>query len=142
MKRYFPGLNLQATKADDASQEVYLAQVERVRHRYHFQKPYLQISLVVREPQQFSGKLLSGRLYCTPRALWKLRWFLKDFGYDAELMRRDELDEKALVGLRGIVKVSQIAFNGDYYLNFDGFAPTSEWQQILGTQSKEKQQSV
>jgi hypothetical protein len=28
---------------------------------------------------------MTGRLYCTPGALWKLNWFLRGFGYDSEL---------------------------------------------------------
>jgi hypothetical protein len=46
------------------------------------------------------------------RRRWKLNWFLRDFGYDAELLERDEVDEKQLVGLRGVIKISHIAFNG------------------------------
>jgi hypothetical protein len=131
MKRYLPGLNLQPKTAGSASEEIYLVQVERARHRYHFQKPYFQISFIVLDPQPFSGKILTGRMYCTPRALWKLRWFLKDFGYDAELLQRDELDEKSLIGLRGVVRVSHVVHNGEEYLNFDGFAPASEWPQLV-----------
>ena len=47
-----------------------------------------------------------GRLYCTERALWKLNWFLRDFGYDPELFSRDQVDEKALLNLRGVVRTS------------------------------------
>ena len=52
------------------------------------------------------GNTFSGRLYCTPKALWKLDWFLRDFGYDTELLGHDEVDEKHLVGLSGVVKIS------------------------------------
>src|SRR5689334_19892912 len=106
MKRYFPGLSEHAAKDNNNDgQEAFLVQVERARHRYHFQKPFYQISFVVLEPRRCVGKILSGRLYCTPRALWKLRWFLKDFAYDADLIQREELDEKALTGLRGVIKI-------------------------------------
>ena len=44
----------------------------------------------------FAGRMISGRLYCTAKAMWKLGWFLRDFLYDPELFRRDEVDEKAL----------------------------------------------
>ena len=30
-----------------------------------------------------------------PKALWKLDWFLRDFGYDTELLGRDEVDESS-----------------------------------------------
>jgi hypothetical protein len=56
------------------------------------------------------------------RTLWKLNWSLRDFGYDAELLERDEVDEKQLVGLQGVIKISHIAFNGSSLLRFDGFA--------------------
>ena len=69
-------------------------------------------------------------MYCTPKALWKLRWFLRDFGYDPDLLGRDEVDEKALVGLRGIVRISRTTLNGRSFLNLGGFAPASEWEDL------------
>ena len=49
---------------------------------------------------------MSGRLYCTPRAMWKLSWFLRDFGYDSEPLGKNAIDDKALVDLRAVVKVT------------------------------------
>ena len=40
-----------------------------------------------------------------------MNWFLRDFGYDTEMLGRDEVDETA-VGLKGVVKISHIFFNG------------------------------
>jgi hypothetical protein len=31
--------------------------------------------------------------------LWKLNWFLRDFGYDTALLGRDEVDEIQMTGL-------------------------------------------
>jgi hypothetical protein len=73
---------------------------------------------------------LTGRLYCTPKALWKLNWFLRDFGYDTELLGRDEIDDKAVVGLQGAVRTSRITFSGRSFLNLDGFAPAAEWEEL------------
>ena len=39
-------------------------------------------------------------LYYTEKALWKFSWFLRDFGYDAELLRHDEVDVRALMNFR------------------------------------------
>jgi hypothetical protein len=39
-------------------------------------------------------------------------WFLRDFGYDTELVGRDEIDEKQLVSLKGVVKIRHIDLNG------------------------------
>ncbi|SPF48202.1 hypothetical protein SBA1_820004 [Candidatus Sulfotelmatobacter kueseliae] len=62
--------------------------------------------------------------------MWKLNWFLRDFGYDAELLGRDEVDERQLVGLQGVVKISHIVFNGASLLGLDGFAPAGRWEEL------------
>ncbi len=74
--------------------------------------------------------LLSSRLYCSPKTLWKLNWFLRDFGYDAELLGRDEVDETQLVGLKGVVKISHIDFKRASLLRLDGFAPADRWEEL------------
>ena len=65
--------------------------------------------------------------------MWKLNWFLRDFGYDAELLGRDEVDESQLVGLQGVVKISHIVLNGTSLLRFDGFASASRWEELSPT---------
>ena len=56
----------------------------------------------------------------------------KDFGYDTELMDKDEIDDKALVGLKGIVKISHVIVHGLSLLNLDGLAAgKSSRRQIL-----------
>ena len=72
--------------------------------------------------------LFFSRLYCTERALWKLHWFLRDFGYDADLLNRDQVDEKALLNLRGVVRTSHKTFNGRSYQNLDFFGPAGDWE--------------
>jgi len=62
--------------------------------------------------------------------MWKLNWFLRDFGYDTELLNKDEIDDKALVGLRGIVKISHVAVHGLSLINLDGFAPAEGWKEL------------
>lgn len=65
-------------------------------------------------------------------SLWKLTWFLRDFGYDSDLLGHDEIDDKNLVGLRGVVKISHTVLNGTTLLNLDGFAPASQWEELSG----------
>ncbi len=55
---------------------------------------------------------------------------MRDFGYDTELLGRDEIDDKSLVGLRGVVKISHVVVNGTSLLNLDGFAPASQWEEL------------
>jgi len=107
-----------------------LVRVERAHHRWDSRKPFYLLRFAILEPKELTGYSVSGRLYCTPRALWKLNWFLRDFGYDIELVGRDEIDDKNLVGLRGVIKISHTVVNSTSLLNLDGFAPACEWEQV------------
>jgi hypothetical protein len=109
---------------------VYLVRVDQVRYARERQKPFYSIRFAVVEPAALAGHALAGRLYCTPKALWKFSWFLRDFGYDAELFGREEIEDKALVGLSGVVKVSHTVVNGRSLLNLDAFAPAAAWAGI------------
>ncbi len=104
--------------------------MQRVYFRRQAQKPYYTLSLAVLEPGRFARHVISSRLYCNPKALWKLNWFLRDFGYDTEMLGRDEVDETQLVGLRGVVKISHIFFNGTSLPRLDGFAPAGRWEEL------------
>jgi len=131
MKRRIQGLSEVARSSADAVPDgVFLVRVDKAQYRWHRQKPFYLLKLSVLEPREFAGHTISGRLYCTPKALWKLGWFLRDFVYDPELLGREEIDERALLGLRGIVKISQTTVNGTALLNFDGFAPASQWEEL------------
>ena len=131
MKRQISGLHAaDRCAADQIPDGVFLVRVQRVQFLRQAQKPYYTVILAVLEPSRFAGHILSSRLYCSPKALWKLNWFLRDFGYDTELLGRDEVDETQLVGLRGVVKISRIDFNGNTLLRFDGFAPIGRWEEL------------
>jgi hypothetical protein len=131
MKRYVSGLS-QASVApvEGLPNGLFLVRVERAQYRWHAQKPYFALVFSVLEPKALAGNRFTARLYCTPKALWKLNWFLRDFGYDAELLDRDEIDDKNLVGLSGVVKVSHAVVNGTSLLNLDAFAPASHWEAL------------
>ena len=51
-------------------------------------------------------------------------------GYDPDLLGRDEVDEKALLGLRGIIRTSRTLLNGRCFLNLEVFAPAGEWEEV------------
>jgi hypothetical protein len=59
-------------------------------------------------------------------------------------MGREEVDEKALMGLRGIVRISRTTLNGRAFLNIGGFAPASEWEElsVSATNSQEMGRDV
>ena len=127
MRRRIPGLHEQSS-GSEVPDGIFLVRVERASYQYHPHKPYFALQFSVLQPQPWIQNTISGRLYCTPKALWKLSWFLRAFGYDQELLGREEIDEKALVGLRGILKVCRRTVNGRPLLNLDGFAPAGGWE--------------
>jgi len=131
MNRRVPGL---ADTIRDSGPEVpdgvYLAQVEHAQHRWQAQKRFYLLRLSILEPRAFAGRSIVSRLYCTLKATWKLGWFLRDFLYDPELLSHDEIDERALRGLTGVVKISHTVVNGISLVNFDGFAPASQWEEL------------
>src|SRR5207237_10286636 len=134
MRRYFESLRPADRSAIDSVPDgLFLVRVDRVQYRWHAQKPYYQIRFAVLEPKHLGECLITGRLYCTPRAMWKLTWFLRDFGYDTELLGKDEIDDQALVGLQGVLKVSHAIVHGISLLNLDGFAPLSRWKELSPT---------
>jgi hypothetical protein len=130
MKRHIPGLHREATNGEEILEGIFLVRVDRAFYRWHPQRPFFVLRFAVLEPKEHEGHILTGRLYCTPKALWKLNWFLRDFGYDQDLLGRDEVDEKALLGLRGVLRVSRAVVNEHYFLNLDGFAPAEEWEEV------------
>src|SRR5215469_8364152 len=130
MKRLIEGLHSGSSRQDDFLEGAFLARVDRVYFRWHPQRPFYVLRFAVLEPSEHQGRSFTGRLYCSRKALWKLRWFLRDFGYDRDLMGRDEVDEKALVGLQGIVRISHTTLNQRTFLNLGGFAPASEWEEL------------
>src|SRR5579862_9429212 len=132
MKRRFPGLH-QAAQPAEVPDGLYLVRVHKAQYRWHAQKPFYAVQFTVLESKPFAGSLISGRIYCTEKALWKLSWFLYDFGYDSDLLGHDELDEKRLVGLTGVVKITHTTVNGTSLLNFDGFAPAPRWEELSGS---------
>jgi hypothetical protein len=131
VKRRIQGLNeTGGASAEEVPDGMFLVRVDRAQYRWHPQKPFYALRLSIVEPREWAGNSISGRLYCTSKALWKLGWFLRDFAYDPELLGRDEADEKAMAGLRGIVKISRTVVNGRSLLNLDGFAPASQWEEL------------
>jgi hypothetical protein len=131
MRRRFQGLHqADASTASEVPDGLYLVQVTRAQYRWHAQKPFYSLRFSVLEPRAWVGRLFAGRMYCTSKALWKLNWFLRDFGYDTDSLGRDEIEDKHLVGLKGIVKISHTVLNGNALLNLDGFAPASQWEDL------------
>ena len=130
MRRRIQGLHEAARSAAGVPNGLFLVRVERAQYRWQVQKPFYLLRFAVLEPLPFAGRSITGRLYCTSKSLWKLTWFLRDFGYDTDLLSRDEIDEKSLIGLQGVVKISHAVLNGISLPNLDGFAPAGQWEEL------------
>ena len=128
MKKIVHGLNNLTSKPPSVPEGFYLVRVRRAFQRESNAKPYLALQLEVLEPAGSAGQNIHTRLYCTPRALWKVSWFLQDFGYDRQLLASDQLDDRGLRDLKGVVKVSHHDLNGRVVVNLDGFAPALNWR--------------
>jgi hypothetical protein len=142
MKRHIPGLHREDHKGEDILEGIFLVRVERAFYRWHPQRPFFVLRFAILEPKDLLGHFVTGRMYCTPKALWKLTWFLRDFGYDRDLMGRDEVDEKALIGLSGVLRTSCTTLNGRSFLNLDGFAPAGEWEELCAPNDPEAAHDV
>ena len=131
MKRRFQGLHqADQSAACEIPEGLFLVRVQSAQYQWHARKAFYLVRFSVLEPLPFEGKNFSGRLYCTSKAMWKLGWFLRDFLYDQELFSADQVDERALHGPVGVVKVSHTVVNGVSLVHFDSFAPAGQWEQV------------
>jgi hypothetical protein len=136
MRRRIQGLHeTDLSNVDGIPDTLYLVRVDRAQYRWHARKPYYALRFGVVGPSHFAGRSITGRIYCTQKALWKLTWFLRDFGYDPELIGHDEVDEKSLLGLRGIIKISHAVVNCTSLFKLDGFAPAAQWDELSPSSS-------
>jgi hypothetical protein len=142
MKRRFDGLHESSSSVEDVPEGLFLVRVVRAQYRWHAQKPYYTLRFTIVEPSSYAGRAIAGRLYCTAKALWKLNWFLRDFGYESDLLGQDEIDDQHLLGLRGVVKISHVIVNGTRFTNLDGFAPASQWAELLASPSETSRPEV
>ena len=130
MRRRIPGLHSEQQDLINNLEGFFLVRVERASYRWHPQKPFLTLRFAILEPASAEPRSFSGRIYCSERALWKLNWFLRDFGYDVDLLNRDQIDEKALLNLRGVVRTTFTRVNGHSFQNLEAFAPAAEWEAL------------
>ena len=143
MKRRFQGLSdTSRPAADEVPDGIFLVRVEGAKYCWDASKPYYLIRFSIQQPQEFSSRSITSRIYCTPKALWKLSWFLRDFGYDTELFGRDEIEDKSLIGLMGVVKISHVARHAISLLNFDAFAPASQWNELSSSNTEPRASGV
>ena len=105
MRRRIPGLQQRSQNGLEVPEGTFLTRVDRVLYCHHWQKPFFSVRFVILKPEEFGGRTISGRLYATQKALWKLNWFLHDFEYDADLLDHEEVDEKALVVLFSLCRL-------------------------------------
>jgi hypothetical protein len=124
-----PGLS-QPSERIPLVEGVYRARVVRFEPAGHAPKPCRAAMFLILEPAPYAGRHVRTRLYCHDRALWKLRWFLNDFNYDAELLAADELVDRRVVGLEGVIRLAYWGNDGHRRLDVQGFAPSERWDDL------------
>ena len=129
MRTHIQGLN-QVNERKPLVEGQYRARVVKFEPAGHAPKPCRMATFLILEPDSFSGRHVKTRLYCHERALWKLRWFLSDFGYDPELLAAEELDDRRVVGLEGVIRLSYWGLNGTRRLDVQGFAKLERWEEL------------
>jgi len=130
MRMKVRGLNL-PNERKSLLEGPYLARVVRFEPAGHAAKPCRAATFLVLDPGPYSGRYIRTRLYCHDRALWKLRWFLRDFGYDQDLLVAEELDDRQVIGLEGVIRLGFWGNNGQQHLDVQGFAPKEEWVELV-----------
>ena len=59
----------------------------------------------------------------------------------AETRAVDQIDEKALFNLRGVVRTSHVTLNGRTFQNLEAFAPAADWEELSCSEPSEGQQT-
>jgi hypothetical protein len=129
MKRQILGLS-SSSSVGEIADGVYLVKVQRAHYRWHKHTPFYELGFCILEPKAFVGGAIIARLQCSPKALWKLAWFLRDFRYSQELLERDEVDPRVVVGLQGVVQFSREIVSGRSTVNLESFAPAADWEHL------------
>ena len=141
MRTKIPGLN-QTRESVPLVEGQYRARVVKFEPAGHAAKPCRAATFRILEPAPYAGRHVRTRLYCHERALWKLRWFLSDFQYDPELLASEELDDRRVVGLEGVIRLSYWGSNGQRRLDVQGFAPSERWEELSRPVEAETQVSA
>jgi hypothetical protein len=129
MRTKIQGLS-QASERIPLVEGLYRARVVRFEPAGHAAKPCRAATFLILDPPPFAGRHVRTRLYCHERALWKLRWFLSDFGYDADLLAAEELDDRRVVGLEGVIRLAYWGSDGHRRLDVQGFAAAERWAEL------------
>ena len=108
---------------------LFLVRIVRTQYRWHRRNFFYEIRFAVLKPKQLIGTFITSRLDCSPKAMWKVSWFLREFRYDPELLRSGEVDDQALVDLWGVIKVSHAIVRGVTVFQLDAFSSADRWEE-------------
>jgi hypothetical protein len=124
VKRRIAGIGIRAEALDPALAGLFLVRVASAR----FRRQRCTLHLDVLEPEEHTGLQIQTTLELSEDRLWKLAWLLKDFNYDAKLLSIDQVDPARMVGLIGVVKISEGDLVSGRSYRIDACAPAVSWQ--------------
>ena len=107
-------------------------------HDEYSQKPYLKMTVEVMDGP-FLGHSFEFRLYYSQKSEKRCKWFLKKFGYPAELLDSDtpRLKKSLMVNLSGKARVEISTYqgsDGNEYLDYD----LKAFERLAETELEEK----
>ena len=107
-------------------------------HDEYSQKPYLKMTVDVMDGQ-FLGHSFDFRLYYSQKSEKRCKWFLKKFGYPAELLDSESprLKKSLMVNLSGKARVEISTYqgnDGNEYLDYD----LKAFERLTETELEEK----
>lgn len=124
VKRQIAGLGLRAEALDPALAGLFLVRIASAR----LLRQRCTMKLEVLEPEEHAGLQIQTTLELAEGRLWKLAWLLRDFHYDTKLLSIDQVDPAKIVGLTGVVKISEGDLVSGRSYRIDACAPASAWQ--------------
>jgi hypothetical protein len=54
-----------------------------------------------------------------------------------ELLSQDQIDEKALINLSGLVRTTHVTLKGRTFQNLEAFAPATDWEELSCSEPRE-----
>ncbi len=129
MRRHIKGLG-DEVPVQDVPNGLFLVRVESMELRYRGPNHCFLLRFSILEPSELAGRAISGRLQGNEKVGWKVGWFLREFGYNRDLITEGEMYDKALIGLQGVIQISRRSYNRTLVVNFEGFAPASRWKEL------------
>lgn len=91
-------------------------------------KSFLRVGMGIEQPESWRGTDVLTLFELEANMLRRLHCFLRDFGYDSQLLAEETIAESELVGLRGVIKLGKPDRRAPGAFFLDAFASATTWE--------------